>query len=141
MNGVEGLPCQFAPPCPPCGPPPFVLCYAARFPSTFQRGSSCGARVNPNDAEICGIRQPMNKQAPSGRLKAKRRPFEQIVRDFRHVVFAVIRSRPTNGAFRASALGSGFFVSHPPTFLPVIMWSTVLPLHIKTMTHTACSII
>lgn len=49
---------------------------------------------------------------PRGRLSTRARPFEQVVQDLRHVVHAVVRSRPRpDGKFDATALGSGFFVS------------------------------
>jgi hypothetical protein len=52
-------------------------------------------------------------QPPTKRLKTKRRPFEEVIRDIRYAVFSVIRLRPTgNGDFDCAALGSGFFVSH-----------------------------
>lgn len=55
--------------------------------------------------------QPMH-QSPRGRLGTKARPFEQVVNDLRHVVYAVIRTRQRpDGKFDALALGSGFFVS------------------------------
>ena len=49
---------------------------------------------------------------PTGRLKAKRRPFHEIVYDMRHVVFSVVRLRPQqNGMKGAKALGTGFFIA------------------------------
>lgn len=49
---------------------------------------------------------------PTGRLNSKRRTFEEVVRDIRHIVYSVIRLRPAaNGTFDCGALGSGFFVS------------------------------
>lgn len=48
---------------------------------------------------------------PTGRLKCKNKEFHEIVGDFRHVVFSVIRQRPMNGGHGAKALGTGFFVS------------------------------
>jgi S1-C subfamily serine protease len=48
---------------------------------------------------------------PKGRLKAKKRDFHEIVYDMRHVVCSVIRQRPMQGAFGASALGTGFFAA------------------------------
>ena len=49
--------------------------------------------------------------APTGRLKAKRRNFHEIVFDMRHVVFSVIRERILPGGKGARALGTGFFVA------------------------------
>jgi Trypsin-like peptidase domain len=49
---------------------------------------------------------------PTGRLNTRRRQFEEVVRDIRYTVFAVIRLRPAaNGTHNCMALGSGFFVS------------------------------
>lgn len=49
---------------------------------------------------------------PTGRISAKKRPFEEIVRDLRHVVFSVVRHRDLgNGQVEVTSLGSGFFVS------------------------------
>lgn len=53
----------------------------------------------------------MNRQAPTGRIRSKRRPFHDIVHDLRHTVFSVIRHRSADKGFLATALGSGFFVS------------------------------
>lgn len=58
----------------------------------------------------------MQQQLPTGRLKAKRRSFEEVVRDLRHAVSSLIRHRPANGGHIANALGTGFFVS-PTVFL------------------------
>ncbi|MGC2162641.1 MAG: serine protease [Silvibacterium sp.] len=49
---------------------------------------------------------------PSGRLSSKKRDFSQVVKDIRHAVFSVVRSRPLeDGKFLNFCLGSGFFVS------------------------------
>jgi hypothetical protein len=48
---------------------------------------------------------------PTGRLKAKKRSFAEIVFDMRHVVFSVVRQRPMPGGLGARALGTGFFVA------------------------------
>jgi len=48
---------------------------------------------------------------PTGRLKAKKRSFVEIVFDMRHVVFSVIRERPMPGGVGARPLGTGFFVA------------------------------
>lgn len=49
---------------------------------------------------------------PRGRLSTRARSFERVVADLRHVVFAVIRTRPLpDGRSEARPLGSGFFVS------------------------------
>jgi len=59
----------------------------------------------------------MNQQPLGGRLKAKRRSFEKVVRDLRHVVFSVVRVRPVDAeSAQFTVLGSGFFVS-PTVFL------------------------
>lgn len=50
--------------------------------------------------------------APTGRLKAKKRSFVEIVFDMRHVVFSVLRERPVaTGGVSARALGTGFFAA------------------------------
>jgi S1-C subfamily serine protease len=49
--------------------------------------------------------------APTGRLKAKKRPFYEIVHDMRHVVCSIVRQRQVPGGMGARALGTGFFVS------------------------------
>jgi hypothetical protein len=54
--------------------------------------------------------------APSGRLKAKKRDFHQVVFDLRHVVFTVIRERQMPTGNGGAALGTGFFVS-PEIFI------------------------
>jgi len=47
-----------------------------------------------------------------GRISGKRRPFEKLVGDVRHAVYAVTRHRPApQGGFQGWPLGSGFFVS------------------------------
>lgn len=48
---------------------------------------------------------------PTGRLKAKKRPFNEIVADMRHIVCSIIRHRPAQGGNQARALGTGFFVA------------------------------
>lgn len=49
---------------------------------------------------------------PAGKLKPKGKEFHEIVGDYRHVVFAVIRQRPVQtGGFMALPLGTGFFVA------------------------------
>jgi S1-C subfamily serine protease len=54
---------------------------------------------------------------PAGRIRCNRRSFEEVVRDLRYAVFAVVRHRPIGGSpFQSSALGSGFFVA-PEIFL------------------------
>ncbi len=54
---------------------------------------------------------------PTGRLRAKTRPFHEIVYDMRHVVFSVVRLRQQpQGTSGAAALGTGFFVS-PEIFI------------------------
>jgi hypothetical protein len=53
----------------------------------------------------------VNSQPPTGRIKAKRRRFEQVVADLRHIVFLVVRHRKAEGGKTAKSLGSGFFVS------------------------------
>ena len=53
---------------------------------------------------------------PTGRLKAKKRPFREIAFDMRHVVFSVIRERQVAAGKGARALGTGFFVS-PTVFI------------------------
>lgn len=58
----------------------------------------------------------MSNQSPAGRLKTKRRRFEQVAADLRHIVFSVIRHRKVEGGNTAVPLGSGFFVS-PTAFL------------------------
>jgi S1-C subfamily serine protease len=59
----------------------------------------------------------MNQQPLRGRLKAKPRSFEKVVRDLRHVVFSVVRVRPLDAEnVQFTVLGSGFFVS-PTVFL------------------------
>jgi S1-C subfamily serine protease len=48
----------------------------------------------------------------TGKISGKNRPFDKIVADARHAVFAVMRVRPVpQGRFQAWILGSGFFVS------------------------------
>lgn len=55
---------------------------------------------------------PRAYQPPTGRIRVDRRTFEEVVRDLRHAVVAVIRNRPIgNNQFQATSLGSGFFVS------------------------------
>ena len=57
----------------------------------------------------------MPYEPPKGRLKTRKRSFQDVVRDIRHIVCAVIRIRPNAanvGQYQAFALGSGFFVSH-----------------------------
>jgi S1-C subfamily serine protease len=51
-----------------------------------------------------------------GKITTKPRPFHEVVADFRHVVFSVIRLRPEGAGFRSWALGSGFFIG-PNLFL------------------------
>ena len=57
---------------------------------------------------------------PQGKLKASHRDFFKVAHDMRHVVYSVIRQRPTivNGkpGFNGTAKGTGFFVS-PDVFL------------------------
>jgi Trypsin-like peptidase domain len=56
-------------------------------------------------------------QPPTGKINTKRRSFEEVVRDLRFAVFCVIRNRQVGeNQVRATALGSGFFVS-PEIFL------------------------
>jgi S1-C subfamily serine protease len=53
-----------------------------------------------------------NNAPPAGKISGKNRPFEKIVADIQHAVFAVMRTRPEpQGGFRHWVLGSGFFVS------------------------------
>jgi hypothetical protein len=54
--------------------------------------------------------------APTGKIKAKRRPFHEIVHDMRHAVCGVIRNRQVPGGALAAFLGTGFFVS-PEIFI------------------------
>jgi V8-like Glu-specific endopeptidase len=45
-------------------------------------------------------------------MSAKKRPFDKVIADVRHAVFAVTRHRPfPQGGYQGWALGSGFFVS------------------------------
>jgi trypsin-like peptidase len=55
---------------------------------------------------------------PTGRIPTKARKFEEVVRDIRHAVYAVLRLRPTGegNKHEFTPLGSGFFVS-PEIFL------------------------
>lgn len=56
----------------------------------------------------------MPQGTPTGRISAKRRPFEKVVADVRHAVYAVTRRRalpPPQRGFVGGPLGSGFFVS------------------------------
>jgi S1-C subfamily serine protease len=54
----------------------------------------------------------MSNGPPAGRIRAKPRPFEKVVADVRHAVYAVTRHRrAAQGGFQGWALGSGFFVS------------------------------
>jgi V8-like Glu-specific endopeptidase len=48
---------------------------------------------------------------PTGRLKAKKSEFHEIVYDMRHVVFAVMRQRKMPGGMGARPLGTGFFIA------------------------------
>lgn len=54
---------------------------------------------------------------PKGRIKPRRRRFQEIAKDYRRAVFAVVRLRTeANGIHTATPLGSGFFIT-PSTFL------------------------
>jgi hypothetical protein len=50
---------------------------------------------------------------PTGRINSKRRPFQDVVADVRHAVYAVMQRKasPQNGLQQVAAIGSGFFVS------------------------------
>jgi S1-C subfamily serine protease len=52
---------------------------------------------------------------PQGKLKTSRRDFAKVAHDMRHVVYSVIRQRPTvvnnQQGFMSAARGTGFFVS------------------------------
>jgi serine protease Do len=58
--------------------------------------------------------------APQGRLSSTKRPFFKIAFDMRHVVYSVVRNRPTTinnqQGFASAARGTGFFVS-PEIFI------------------------
>ncbi len=55
---------------------------------------------------------PKPYQPPTGRIRTNRRSFEEVVRDLRYAIFAVVRCRPIGGdQFNATSLGSGFFVA------------------------------
>jgi hypothetical protein len=52
-------------------------------------------------------------RSPTGRIRSNSRRFEDVVRDLRYAVFAVVRFRPLpDGRFQCWPIGSGFFVSH-----------------------------
>ncbi|MGB8581398.1 MAG: serine protease [Candidatus Sulfotelmatobacter sp.] len=65
-----------------------------------------------------GNKSPMN--VPQGKLKTTPRDFFKVAHDMRHVVYSVIRQRPTvaNGkpGFNGAVKGTGFFIS-PNIFL------------------------
>ena len=55
----------------------------------------------------------MSNGPPTGRISAKRRPFENVVADVRHAVYAVIQRKPDpqSGLQQVAAIGSGFLAS------------------------------